>query len=513
MTWLDGFQKVTYAHTPGLAYTRPVRGIVFHTTEGGTESGAFSVYTRIQAAPHSTVNPETKTRYQHIDTDLGAYALRNLAGGVETNTSGVVQIELVGFAKDTEFWSTERLRWVGEEVVAPIMRAHPGIPNAVYGGSGRMSFQQWNDWAGGLCGHKDVPENDHCVTLETPILTADLDWVPAGQLVEGDELIAFDEEPAAVGSTVGRRFRSSIVTKNVPFKSTAMRVVTDRGDVVCTPDHPWLVELLDVKHGPQRAWVQTSDLDPARHRLYFACEPWQQDRSHAAGWLSGMMDADGYALHYERKGSYVGLGQLRGATWDRFIFECESRGFVLKTFERPEGRGFGTKAGFMEARLSGGLWEKLKFLGMIKPTRLNLRSSWDGAAVGKTTSKVAIRAIEKAGDVWMAGLTTSTKTYIANGFLVHNTDPGGLNLATILSYARGVLSPAGVFPESGDDMNVNDFAAAIGATVENGKVVVTLLGDPQYPGQPIAEVPRAKYPLADAIAWTHEEMKRKRLGY
>lgn len=254
MVWLDGFQKVTYAHTPGLAYTRPVRGVVFHTTEGGTEFGAFGVYSRIQAAPHFTVNPETKTRCQHIDTDLGAYALRNLAGGVETNTSGVVQVELVGFAKDTEFWSTERLRWIGEEVVAPIMRAHPTIPNAVYLGNGRMTFTQWNEWSGGLCGHKDVPENDHA-------------------------------------------------------------------------------------------------------------------------------------------------------------------------------------------------------------------------------------------------------------------DPGGLNLQTILSFARGVLSPSGVFPESGDDMNVNEFAAAIGATVENGKVVVTLLGDPQYPGQPIAEVPRAKYPLADAIAWTHEEMKRKRLGY
>lgn len=161
MTWLDGFQKVTYAHTPGLAYTRPVRGIVFHTTEGGTEFGAFGVYSRIQAAPHFTVNPETRTRYQHIDTDLGAYALRNLAGGVETNTSGVVQIELVGFAKDTEFWSTERLRWIGEEVVAPIMRAHPTIPNAVYLGNSRMTFTQWNEWSGGLCGHKDVPENDH----------------------------------------------------------------------------------------------------------------------------------------------------------------------------------------------------------------------------------------------------------------------------------------------------------------------------------------------------------------
>ena len=94
MTWLDGFQRVTYAHTPGLP-SWPVRGIVFHTTEGSTFEGADSVYRRTNAAPHFTVDPWRELRVQHIDTDLGAYALRNLSGGVETNTTGVVQIEVV----------------------------------------------------------------------------------------------------------------------------------------------------------------------------------------------------------------------------------------------------------------------------------------------------------------------------------------------------------------------------------------------------------------------------------
>lgn len=73
MSWLQGFQKIAWNHTPGIPTNRPARAIVFHTTEGGTESGAFSVYGQMQACPHFTVNPDTQSKYQHVDTDLGAY--------------------------------------------------------------------------------------------------------------------------------------------------------------------------------------------------------------------------------------------------------------------------------------------------------------------------------------------------------------------------------------------------------------------------------------------------------
>ena len=36
-------------------------------------------------APHFTVDPKTKTLYQHISLERSAYALKNLAGNVETS--------------------------------------------------------------------------------------------------------------------------------------------------------------------------------------------------------------------------------------------------------------------------------------------------------------------------------------------------------------------------------------------------------------------------------------------
>ena len=57
-------------------------------------------------------------------------------------------------------WSQERLRWIGEEVLAPILNEYPDIPHGVYSGW-RMDCDQWNAWPGGIAGHRDVPEQDH----------------------------------------------------------------------------------------------------------------------------------------------------------------------------------------------------------------------------------------------------------------------------------------------------------------------------------------------------------------
>lgn len=157
---LHGFRQVVFSHSLGGTYNRPVRGVVWHTTEGTTVQGAISVYRSIHACPHLTVNPETNELLQHVPLEKSAYALRNLPGGCETNTTGVIQIEVVGYAADTWAWSTGRLQWLGEQVLAPILDAYPDIPHTVYRGP-RMSCDEWNGWGGGLAGHAHVPENDH----------------------------------------------------------------------------------------------------------------------------------------------------------------------------------------------------------------------------------------------------------------------------------------------------------------------------------------------------------------
>lgn len=78
------------------SYTSGPFKIVHHTTEGSSAEGAFGAFRANRSDPHFTV--DSSKIYQHINTGKAARALRNAAGGVQTNRDSAIQIEVVGFA-------------------------------------------------------------------------------------------------------------------------------------------------------------------------------------------------------------------------------------------------------------------------------------------------------------------------------------------------------------------------------------------------------------------------------
>jgi len=140
--------------------------IVHHTTEGSTAEGAMDAFRRNRSDPHFTV--DGATIFQHVDTSMGARALRNEMGGVQTNRDGAIQIELVAFAhlpKDPRaLINVARLcRWIEETHQVPRMWP-AGFPRPARngrdpGGHNRDAVT-W-DTRSGHYGHCHVPENTH----------------------------------------------------------------------------------------------------------------------------------------------------------------------------------------------------------------------------------------------------------------------------------------------------------------------------------------------------------------
>ncbi|MFH9977955.1 peptidoglycan-binding domain-containing protein [Streptomyces sp. NPDC017179] len=173
-----------------------VNTCVLHTTEGV----GLPNYDGGSMAPNLTAVADMTAKrlrwHQHFDIDRSSRALRNLAGGVQTNTLNVTQVELDGTCdyskrerwgnrtagKDYIYWGNppdwalrdlaELLRWInanhGVPLTGPSMwltygpdSRRAGITPASYGASpARMSFSQWTNFRG-ICGHQHVPENDH----------------------------------------------------------------------------------------------------------------------------------------------------------------------------------------------------------------------------------------------------------------------------------------------------------------------------------------------------------------
>ena len=168
------------------------RMVLLHTTEGMGWPG----YGGGSSAPHATIRPipgEGIEVREHIPFTQFAKALQNRAGGVQTNTSGVLQFELMGTcdertASRAYYWprADDAVLRALADYLRPIMATY-GIPHtsdvtwksynrgqvpSSYGLSNgvRMSFAKWGTFRG-ICGHQHAPENDHGDPGDFPIAT------------------------------------------------------------------------------------------------------------------------------------------------------------------------------------------------------------------------------------------------------------------------------------------------------------------------------------------------------
>lgn len=94
----------------------------------------------------------------------------------------------------------------------------------------------WNPVSGCT---KVSPGCDHCLTPDTPVLLADLTFRPIGEIVIGDQVAAFDEEPQTPGKQ--RAFRVATVTATWRSRRSIYEVTTSDGHVVrASGEHRWL---------------------------------------------------------------------------------------------------------------------------------------------------------------------------------------------------------------------------------------------------------------------------------
>lgn len=166
--WLPGATRVGAWKDSGVL-TGNAKKVVWHTTENDpTKVSATTIanyLNKVGSQVHIIWNPVTGEIVQMIPANKGGRGLVNAAGGVDTNTSGaiVVQIEVVGQATkpftDGPMKNLDKiivwLRALGVPDVWPAgdLKPYP----ASYGG-----VRSTSAWAqSGHFGHSQVPENDH----------------------------------------------------------------------------------------------------------------------------------------------------------------------------------------------------------------------------------------------------------------------------------------------------------------------------------------------------------------
>ncbi|MFE7277239.1 Hint domain-containing protein [Streptomyces sp. NPDC057623] len=255
----------------------------------------------------------------------------------------------------------------------------------------------------------------YCLAPHERILTSDLRWVQSGELAVGDEILAFDEHPAEGARC--RRWRFATITRSEPGVKECVRVHLENGDsVVCTADHPWLADKYRHAGGGRRAWVRADRLMHEAPYVLRLLNTWEPERTYDAGWMAGMFDGEGsITLGSAPK---LTIAQKAGSITDRVLDQLGARGFATSVSRRPNG--------VLGIQVAGGFGEALRALGTFRTDRLtaNLRGldiTRLSVRVNSGPSRVRVVAVEPIGKQEIQSISTSSRTYIGEGYAMHNT--------------------------------------------------------------------------------------------
>lgn len=266
-----------------------------------------------------------------------------------------------------------------------------------------------------MCGRprRHARDRAECVSPSTNILTADLKWKQAVSLSVGDVLVGFDEY--GYGREDPRRLRWATVIKAVTRTMPRVRLIHEEGEIICTPNHPWVTQK---KQGRTIQWRETIDLKKG-DKLFRILDPWRELDDRKSGWLAGIYDGEGCLVfgHGKRNPRVGGVYcvQNRGLVADEIAVLLEGFGFRYTIMPRP---GEGTCI-----KLRGGLQEWLRFLGQVRPIRLldKFRRHTSRGERLQAIRYPRVLCVERLKDGDITSLQTSTGTYIADGFGAHNT--------------------------------------------------------------------------------------------
>lgn len=211
--WLPGVERVN-GNDAGAVLPGSKWSLLLHTTEGSTIEGAISALRKNNSWSHFIYDPVSDRLVQAVPLNKAARSLRSGGNFGKTNAARVIQVEIVGFASKTTFWSADINRKVGKMIrrIANHVPFDVSMPLEFYGDrSGftvasekakqRMSWFNWYRF-NAISGHQHAPGNSH--------------WDP-GQIQTNQILAAAREEAAKPNSNVPAK--SDVILPKFPNRT------------------------------------------------------------------------------------------------------------------------------------------------------------------------------------------------------------------------------------------------------------------------------------------------------
>lgn len=281
-----------------------------------------------------------------------------------------------------------------------------------------------------------VVAHNACVEKSTPVLMKDFTWKPAGELKEGEEIIGFEEGlPPGVPlrdsennwqNPLKGRSRNLVVSKithNKVVEEECVRVNFTNGySLITTFDHPWLMK---TPKDNFLKWRESQFLKPG-DRIIRLCVPWEKNTSYEGAWLSGFISGEGSLM--VRNGAPTSIQWCQRPTQLKKTADMYADTLGIARFDYLPKTNWGLgKGDCVYTNTLGGKFTVFKWLGSLELNRLKEHVDYTnlGGLICQNTEDndqevYYVASVEPCGKHEIAQLSTSTGTYIADGFAMHN---------------------------------------------------------------------------------------------
>jgi hypothetical protein len=260
----------------------------------------------------------------------------------------------------------------------------------------------------------------YCNTPEAPVLMADGTFKPIGEIVAGEQVMGWEWRQGERGHWRKRLRPTAVLATQRRIAPEVVEATMESGRVIrCTPDHQWANFYYSPasrgnEYEPMLRGSRGGRGDGTRRntmcRLVDPVEALTERKMiDAAGYLSGMIDADGTVAAGE-----IRIGQslrVNGPICDQIEQSLNVLGLDYRVFDRPEQRIYILK-GTLENRLRLREW---------MPLSVKVRKAWeDRQTMRWTGGRDQVVSTTDLGPGEVVSMQTETGNYIAWGYASKN---------------------------------------------------------------------------------------------
>lgn len=263
-----------------------------------------------------------------------------------------------------------------------------------------------------------------CQHPNTKVLTADLRWLTLDEIEIGQEIVAVDENIPGRKWTE-RKMRTGVVEKKIEIFAPAFLLKMDDGrELIATEQHRYLSKLRGGSLVGWRTVKKTRVGDVVR----YITKPWTEG-TFEDGWFGGIIDGEGCLRFKNHSGVEVAVVQRLSPLWEdmqQYAVRNKYSARIDSVDKRKNSDGNTSKFGNNPVgRLEfSRMDEVFRLLGQTRPKRFIGKRFWEGKTLpGRSTGIgwATVVSMESLPPQRMIDLQTSTKTFIANGFVSHNS--------------------------------------------------------------------------------------------